>query len=454
MKFSAENDAYPQEVSRLFVSVRFHRAQASGLSLVATVLLLAGLTLLDCSPTIAGFSKAERRTFQKQIIDRREQLHPYYKKVPRKTTKFIVVHTSEAGLNTTLRIISRGKRIRGHRLTYGGHAHYVIARDGRTFRTLDKKWKADHAGLSMWNGETNISRVSVGIELVGYHYTEITDKQYRSVGLLVDILQEIYDLDDSAVLTHCQVAYGRPNRWFKKKHRGRKRCAKNFDRAKAKLASTWTFDPDVKAGRLTADPELTAILYGRRLQVATQVDVNVITAKNTAWTIAGEDYDSPTTLYRFPNGRIIPGDKIDSQMGWNSIPENTVVLINQEDYPEKLMNQDLIKTISNGLTAWTFAGSKYKEETTFYIFPKGRIKNGTQITDWDELPSQTRMIIGYRGPYKVTSNRFPIRIAGMHYKAKDTLYYFPNQKLISGDRIKDFSSLPLGVLIFLPTRSS
>ena len=421
---------------------------------MAIILLLAGLILLHDSPATAGFSKAVRRTFQKQIIDRREQLHPNYKKVPRKTTKFIIVHTSEAGVNATLRVISKGKHIRGHRLTYGGHAHYVIARDGRTFRTLDKEYQADHAGLSMWNGETNVSRVSIGIELVGYHYTEITDKQYRSVRLLVEILQEIYDLDDSAVLTHCQVAYGRPNRWFKKTHRGRKRCAKNFDRAKAKLGPTWTFDPDVKAGRLTADPELTAILYRRRLQVASRVDVNVITAKNTAWTIAGEDYDSPTTLYKFPNGRIIPGDQIDTQMGWNSIPENTVVLINQEDYPEKLINQGLIKTISNGLTAWTFAESKYKEKTTFYIFPKGSIKNGTQITDWDELPCQTRMIIGYRGPYKVTSNRFPIRIAGIHYKAKDTLYYFPDKTLISGDKIRDFSSLPSGVLIFLPARDS
>jgi N-acetyl-anhydromuramyl-L-alanine amidase AmpD len=63
----------------------------------------------------------------------------------------------------------------------------------------------------MWNGERDISKVSMGIELVGYHYTEITDKQYRSVGILIDILQDVYDLDDSTVLTHSQVAYGNPN---------------------------------------------------------------------------------------------------------------------------------------------------------------------------------------------------------------------------------------------------
>jgi N-acetyl-anhydromuramyl-L-alanine amidase AmpD len=103
---------------------------------------------------------------------------------------------------------------------------------------LDKKYIADHAGLSMWDGEKGISKVSIGIELVGYHYAPITAKQYRSVGILIDILQRVYHLDDRAVLTHSQIAYGTPNRWFKKNHRGRKRCAKNFIRSKAELGPT------------------------------------------------------------------------------------------------------------------------------------------------------------------------------------------------------------------------
>ncbi|NIP23136.1 MAG: N-acetylmuramoyl-L-alanine amidase, partial [Phycisphaerae bacterium] len=96
------------------------------------------------------------------------------------------------------------------------------------------------AGISMWDGETDISKVSIGIELVGYHYTPITEDQYRAVGLLIDILQDVYELDDKAVLTHSQVAYGPPNRWHRKNHRGRKRCAKNFIRAKAGLGPTWS----------------------------------------------------------------------------------------------------------------------------------------------------------------------------------------------------------------------
>ena len=415
------------------------------------LLLTIALLFLQALPVHARYSKTARRAFQKAIIDKQRQLHPRFKKITRTETKYIIVHTSEAGLKTTLKLVSKGKLLRGHRLTYGGHANYVIARDGRTYRILDKKYEADHAGLSMWNGETDISKISIGIELVGYHYTRITDKQYRSIGILIDILHEVYHLDDSAVLTHSQVAYGKPNRWFKKKHRGRKRCAQNFDRAKAGLGPTWSFDPDVKAGRLGADPELAAIYYGRRLVTASRFPSNVITKSNAAWTIAGEDYNSPTTLYQFPDGRIIPGDQIDKRHGWNRIPRKTIVLLNQDNYHNLKRNRGPVKTISNGLTAWTFAGRDYKKKTTFYFFPEGGMKNGRQISDWDDLPSETKVIVGYSGPYKVTPRRPPLKIAGMRYKKESTLYYFPNKKLIPGDQVKDFKRLPRGVLIFLPS---
>jgi len=419
----------------------------------ATTLLLSGAVLLCCLGAAEAYSRTDRTAFQRSIIDKSRQLHPRFKKGVRKSTKYIIVHTSEAGLKGTLRAVSKGKTIRGRRLTYGGHTHYVIARDGRTHRILGKKYKADHAGLSMWDGQTDISKVSIGIELVGYHYTEITEKQYRSVGILIDILQRVYDLDDRAVLTHSQIAYGKPNRWFKKVHRGRKRCAKNFDRDKAGLGPTWPVDPDVVAGRLTADPELASIYYARGPAHADLVRSNVITNTNTAWAIAGEDYDSSTTLYQLPGGRTIPGDQFGSRVGWNRMPKHTVVLLNQEKNPDEERNRGPIKSISNGYTAWDFAGLDYNKSSTFYFFPQGRIKNGKEISDWDELPSQTRMIVGYRGPYKVTSSRPPVKIAGMEFKNKETLYFFPNSNIVPGDSVKDFRRLPKGVLVFLPIRS-
>jgi hypothetical protein len=333
----------------------------------------------------------------------------------------------------------------------GGHANYVIARNGRTYRTLDKRYRADHAGLSMWKGETDISSVSIGIELVGYHYMEITNRQYRSVGALIDILQRVYHLTDQAVLTHSQIAYGRPNRWFKKNHRGRKRCAKNFIRSKAGLGSGPSVDPDVRAGRLTPDPELAVILYAKRVAPSERVGTNIITAKNVAWTIAGEDYNSPNTLYKLPNGKIIPGDKIEQKIGWKYIPRQTVVMLNQPKIPRKT---GPIKTISNGLTAWTLAGSAYNRTTTFYFFPNGSVKNGSQISDWDELPPRTKIIVGYRNNGKVSRAKPPSKIAGGRYKHHTTVYYFPNTSLVTGNTVKSFKTIPTGVQVYLPVKKS
>jgi hypothetical protein len=398
----------------------------------------------------ATFTQTERYNFQRSIVDFRSRLNPNYKKIHRKKTKYIIVHTSELGLKTTQRVVSKGKHLRNGRRTNGGHAHYVIAPNGRTYRILDKKYIADHAGRSMWNGETDISQISIGIELVGYHYAPISEKQYRSADILISILQDVYDLNDWSVLTHSQVAYGLPNQWFKKVQRGRKRCAKNFIRTKAGLGSTWPFDPDVRAGRLMADAQLSDVFYGQH-KIDHQLDeTNIISKSNTAWAIAGEDYDSITTVYKFPNGRRYTGDQIANEVGWNRVPAKTVVLLNHESSSKLIKNNGPIKTISNGNTAWSLAGKLYNDETTIYFLPSGQIRPGSMINDWDDLPAKTRLIIGYKGPYRLNKDRTAFRIAGFKYKDQKTIYYLPSKKLLNGNEIRDFSQLPIGTYIFLP----
>ncbi|MEJ2729859.1 MAG: peptidoglycan recognition family protein [Deltaproteobacteria bacterium] len=411
------------------------------------IVLFFLVALLYLSSLSIAYTKADYINFQHSIVDYRSRLNPRFKKVKRKQTKYIIIHTSELGLKETLRVVSRGKHLHNGQRTDGGHTHYVIARNGRTYRILDKDYEADHAGISMWDGETDISKVSIGIELVGYHYAPLTDNQYRAVGILIDILQDVYGLDDWAVLTHSQVAYGPPNRWHRKKHRGRKRCAKNFIRAKAGVNQTWTHDPDVLARRLVADSQLSDIFYGGKELYAE--DGNIITRSNTAWSIAGGDFDSETTVYKFPDGQIYRGDQISDKIGWNKIPSKTIVLLNQE-YSSDLQSEGMIKTISNGRTAWSFAGKKYNRDTTIYFLPSGEIKPGSTISDWDDLPASTRLIIGYRGPYRLYKNRTAYRIAGLKYKDQKTIYYLPPNELLGGDEIKDFNQLPAGTLVFLP----
>ena len=73
------------------------------------------------------------------------------------------------------------------------------------------------------------------------------------------------------------------------------------------------------------------------------------------------------------------------------------------------------------------------------------------INDWNDLPAKTRLIIGYKGPYKLNKDRTAFRIVGFKYKDQKTIYYLPSKKLVSGNKIKDFSRLPTGTLVFIPT---
>ena len=287
------------------------------------VFLLTVCQFLWLPSESAGSTNKMHRLIRDGIIDYRWRLNPLFPKRVRKSTKFIIVHTTECDLKTTLKIVSEGKQDDFKWVSRGGHTHYVIARDGQTYRILDEKFRAHHAGRSMWNGERNINRVSVGIELVGYHDGDITASQYKSVQLLIEILKNTYRLDDRAVLTHSQVAY--KSRTFNK--RGRKHCARNFDRKRAGLKPTWSYDPDVRAGRLQPDPVLSSIFYGTRTQTGAKCPSYVIQRDKTAWQIAGDKYNSPDTIYKLPGGLLISGNRLNKKIGWDRIPVGTRVFI-------------------------------------------------------------------------------------------------------------------------------
>ena len=293
----------------------------------SAALLLAASTLLLVPADSSAFSKRVQRQFADAIIDYRAHLSPRFEKIKRTSTRYIIVHTSETDLKTALKLLSEGKQDDGRWISRGGHGHYVLARDGQAYLVLDEKYRANHAGLSMWNGQTDISSISVSIEFVAYHDGFLTDRQYDSARVLIDILKNRYRLDDLAVLTHSQVAYARPNQWISKKHRGRKNCAQNFDRKRAGLGPTWSYDPDVRAGRLLPEPVLASIFYGDGLRTEGEVASHVLDRNTTPWEIAGKKYDSPNTLYRLPDGWVISGNRIGTKIGWNNIPIGTEVFL-------------------------------------------------------------------------------------------------------------------------------
>ena len=262
------------------------------------------------------------------MIDYRAYLNPLFPKRMRKRTRYIIVHTTECDLKTTLKIVSKGKQDDFKWVSRGGHTHYVIARNGQTYRILDEKFRAHHAGRSMWNGERNINKTSVGIELVGYHDGNITASQYKSAGLLIEDLKNSYGLDDQAVLTHSQIAYAKSAKLIPLDTRGRKHCARNFDRKRAGLKPTWPYDPDVRAGRLRPDPVLSSIFYGTIAQPGTTRSPSYVIGRDkTAWQIAGDKYNSPDTIYKLPGGLLISGNRINKKIGWSRIPVGTEIYI-------------------------------------------------------------------------------------------------------------------------------
>ncbi len=241
----------------------------------------------------------------------------------RDRTDYIILHTTEGTEKGSLQ-----------KLIDNGEANFFVGSDGRVHKIIDKKKLAYHCGLSMWNGKMNMDNYSIGIEVQGNYYLDITPAQYAGLKQLLADLKKKYDIPDERVLTHSMVAYGRPNRWWPKPHRGRKRCgmlfAKTGVRAKLGLLKRPSFDPDVLAGRLVVgDPYLEQVLYGKAPEQEkamihyTSPTANIISKDRSAWDISRDEYNSAKVLYIFPDGRKFHGNEIKD---WSKIPIGTKVI--------------------------------------------------------------------------------------------------------------------------------
>ena len=174
----------------------------------------------------------------------------------RASTELIVLHTTEAPARSSL-----------NKLSDRGEAHFCVTEDGGVFAIVDRDRVAFHAGRSMWNGKEDVDNFSIGIECVGYHDKPMPVAQLAAIRGLVKDLQKMYRIPDERVVCHSHVAYGSPNKWQKRKHRGRKRCGMLFAmpsvRRVLELKSRPAFDADTRAGRLVVgDDYLRGVLYG------------------------------------------------------------------------------------------------------------------------------------------------------------------------------------------------
>lgn len=358
----------------------------------------------------------------------------------RKSTTLIVLHTTEAPSRSALR-----------KLSDLGECHYCIDEAGRVYRIIDHRREAYHSGRSMWNGRANVDEFSVGIEVCGYHDKPLGAEQVRSLAALVGELKYIYKIPDQNVLAHSHVAYGAPNKWQPRSHRGRKRCGMMFAlpsvRARLNLKSRPTVDPDVQARRLVVgDAYLARVLYGavqtRQAVAATaRQPSNVIGKDRGAWEIARDAYDDPTTLYIFPDGKQKRGNQI---ANFKLLPAGTKILVNA---PADNRTESYQVIGING-RAQDIAGEEVMSASTLYVYPDGRYVRGSQLKADAvlKLPYGTKVLLGYAVGGPVSPGKPASVFCGARWRSPDT-FFLISGVLVPGNKVND-SKIPAGAMLF------
>lgn len=373
---------------------------------------------------------------------------PRNKERPRRaSTTYIVLHTTEGPKKGSLRKVHRN-----------GEAHYFVDQAGKVYRLISRHRVALHCGRSMWLGRTNIDNHAIGIEVVGYHNRTLTSAQMVALRELIAQLQSVYRVPDDRVLTHSMVAYGAPNRWHRRSHRGRKRCGMVFAnptiRRTLGLTKQPHYDPDVRARRLTVgDSTLATYLYSRAARPVPPVLVadnvssattGVISKTRTAWDIARDKYKSSSTLYIFPDGTRKRGNEI---RNWKSMPAGTTVELTGTMRGNEA--EGVRELGVDGSTAAEVAGDEYNRKSTIYILPTGRVRHGHEFRpdEFTRLPRKTRILVGYINGGRVTAKRSAYDICGKSWNFPSTIYRFPDGSIKAGNALNE-SAIPKNTRVF------
>lgn len=314
----------------------------------------------------------------------------------RPRTDYIVLHTTEASTKSSLNEVRKY-----------GEAHYLVDTGGKVYKIIDRRRIATHSGRSMWDGHRTMDNYAIGIEVVGYHNRRISTAQTMALRELIAQLQSSYRITDRNVLCHAMVAYGAPNKWHPKSHRGRKRCGMLFAgtalRARLGLSDKPSYDPDVKAGRLViGDPELHKILYG----------------SGTAPAVPAR----PRPVAPRPEVQVKPQPQEpagEPEMRANSIEGFRVI------------GRD-------GGSAMDIARTEYMDKTTIYFLTNGMVRRGDQIpqSEIEKLQPGTKILLGYTYGGYVTAKRSAQEICGARWNYPSTFYRFSDGSIKSGDTLK------------------
>ncbi len=85
-------------------------------------------------------------------------------------------------------------------------SHYAIDRNGMCYQLVAEQHRAWHAGVSYWQGETQLNAQSIGIELDNDGTQPYSDQQIERLIILLHDLIARYKLSGDAILAHSDIA--------------------------------------------------------------------------------------------------------------------------------------------------------------------------------------------------------------------------------------------------------
>jgi N-acetylmuramoyl-L-alanine amidase len=89
-------------------------------------------------------------------------------------------------------------------------SHYLVEEDGAVWRLVAEARRAFHAGVSCWQGEADLNRVSIGIEIVNpgheWGYRPFPDEQMAAVEILCRDILARQPIPPHRVVGHSDIA--------------------------------------------------------------------------------------------------------------------------------------------------------------------------------------------------------------------------------------------------------
>ena len=88
-------------------------------------------------------------------------------------------------------------------------SHYLISQTGAIFNLVSEKNRAWHAGISYWDGITDLNSTSIGIELDFSNYKKNKNYSKKMINSLVKLLinlQKKYNIKKTNILGHSDIA--------------------------------------------------------------------------------------------------------------------------------------------------------------------------------------------------------------------------------------------------------